>query len=262
MELAPDPQKQKTSKEELRSLNSMVNNVWFVHYSCESFYDRPSGLSPRITSIALKNLASGQCRSFSIHQAAEKNGVASSQITKQYKRLEKIMLGEYFKHLSAHTGAHYVHWNMRDIEYGFIALEHRFAVLKGKPFVVPDSQKHDLSRVLVDIYGENYIMPPHMKNVVQKNNITDRDFMDGKSEAEAFTGGNYVALHRSTLRKVEMFATIFDKTSRSALQTNTTWWQMHGGNLRTFVDYIVANKLLAFTIAVAGLGLAIWSFMA
>jgi len=40
--------------------------AWVIHYSCESFYDRPNGASPRITSIAVRKLDSGQTLSFSI----------------------------------------------------------------------------------------------------------------------------------------------------------------------------------------------------
>jgi len=30
-----------------------------VHYSCESFYNRDNGKTPRVTSIAVRNLGSG-----------------------------------------------------------------------------------------------------------------------------------------------------------------------------------------------------------
>lgn len=34
-------------------------NVWVIHYSCESFYDRTDGRSPGITSIAVRKLDAG-----------------------------------------------------------------------------------------------------------------------------------------------------------------------------------------------------------
>lgn len=43
-----------------------------IHYSCESFYERDNPRSPRVTSIALRNLDSGQTKSFSIHLVAER----------------------------------------------------------------------------------------------------------------------------------------------------------------------------------------------
>ena len=41
-----------------------------IHYSCESFRERNQAKSPRITSIAIRSLESGQIESFSIHKIA------------------------------------------------------------------------------------------------------------------------------------------------------------------------------------------------
>ena len=57
-------------KKQLVKIINNPNDVVVIHYSCESFYDRPDGTSPRITSIAVRNLATGQTESFSIHQIA------------------------------------------------------------------------------------------------------------------------------------------------------------------------------------------------
>lgn len=38
----------------------------------------------------------------------------------------------------------FLHWNMRDINYGFAAIEHRFSVLGGKPFILADNRKYGL----------------------------------------------------------------------------------------------------------------------
>ena len=61
-----------------------------IHYSCESFYDRKNPRSPRITSIAIRNLESGQTKSFSIHLVAERRGLLDS-IEQHYDLLEKEM---------------------------------------------------------------------------------------------------------------------------------------------------------------------------
>jgi hypothetical protein len=59
-------------------------NVMIIHYSCESFYDRANGKTPRITSIATRNLSSGQTESFSIHKIAEQKGIEFDEITNHY----------------------------------------------------------------------------------------------------------------------------------------------------------------------------------
>ncbi len=47
----------------------------------------------------------------------------------------------------------FVHWNMRDINYGFIAIEHRFEVLGGKPYEFRDDKKFDIAAELISLYG-------------------------------------------------------------------------------------------------------------
>lgn len=208
---APNPTRQLESWALIDRLFAHPNNVWVVHYSCESFYERPAGQSPRITSIAVRNLGSGQTTSFSIHKAAERQGIEFEKIDSSYNELEKKMLSEYFEFLKARQGAGYLHWNMRDVNYGFQAIEHRFEVLKGKPYVVPDDAKFDLSRLMVNIYGDDYIGHPRLESIMQKNNMEVLDFLNGRQEAEAFETKQFAALHQSTLRKSHVIANIARK---------------------------------------------------
>lgn len=85
---APNPTRQFESWAIIDKLFASPSNVWVIHYSCESFYGRPEGRSPRVTSIAVRNLGSGQTTSFSIHKAAERQGVAVASIDTSYDELE------------------------------------------------------------------------------------------------------------------------------------------------------------------------------
>lgn len=182
-----------------------------IHYSCESFYDRPNGASPRITSIAVRKLDSGQTFSFSIHQVAEEKRVPFDQIEARYDDLERQMLDAFYNHVGSYRGTRYLHWNMRDINYGFAAIEHRYRVLGGSPIVLEDDRKTDLSRLFVDIYGVGYIGHPRLETLLAKNSIKPRDFLTGEQEARAFEIRNFVGLHQSTLRKVDVIANIADR---------------------------------------------------
>ncbi len=102
-----------------------------IHYSCESFYDRADGSSPRITSIAVYNIGSGQTNSFSIHQKAEIKKYSRNDIEKHYEELEKLMLDDFYDFVKLHEKYNWLHWNMRDINYGFQAIAHRYKVLGG-----------------------------------------------------------------------------------------------------------------------------------
>ncbi len=232
-----------------------------IHYSCESFYEREDGSSPRITSIALRNLKTAQTSSYSIHQIAERSGIAAADIGNNYDDLERKMLDLYFEHVGSHKGANYMHWNMRDANYGFAAIAHRYAVLGGEPRNIDDVKKFDLSRLLIDIYGVSYIGHPRLENLLDENSIKPRDFLSGKDEAAAFENGNYVGLHQSTLRKVDVLANISERAKNRQLRTKATWWDMHGGRLRTGVNWIVEHKGLAFLITLISLALGIYSLL-
>ena len=209
---APNPKKQRVGWATLDSLFADAANTWVVHYSCESFYDRTSGTSPRITSIAVRNLGSAQTRSFSIHQMAELQKLPFDQIEHQYDELERKMLKAFFAHVDSYKGGKYLHWNMRDTNYGFAALEYRYRVLGCNPTVIDDDKKFDLSRMLIDIFGTGYIGHPRIEKLLEKNAIKPLGFMTGKQEAEAFEKRNFVGLHQSTLRKVDILANFAART--------------------------------------------------
>jgi hypothetical protein len=108
----PNPKRQRQGWATLDRLVAEASNVWVIHYSCESFYERPEGRSPRITSIAVRRLDSGQTVSFSIHQVAERQRVAFAEIGNDYDVLEGCMLDDFFEHIRNYRGMKYLHWNM------------------------------------------------------------------------------------------------------------------------------------------------------
>ena len=258
----PTPKRQKEGWTTLYKLFGDASNVWVIHYSCESFYDRPEGRSPRVTSIAVRRLDSGQTLSFSIHQVAEEQKIGFNEIEAQYDKLERKMLDEFYSHVSSHKGMKYLHWNMRDINYGFAAIDHRYKVLGGKPIVFDDDKKFDLARIFIDIFGVGYTGHPRLETLLTLNSIKPLDFLNGAAEAEAFEKRNFVALHQSKLRKVDVIANLGQRAHDRQLKTNTTWWEMHGGRVRSVFDWLGENKLLALfasVASIAGLFIAIWA---
>lgn len=229
-----NPTRQRAARLALDKVFADSSNVWVIHYSCESFYDIPDGRSPRVTSIAVRKMDSAQTVSFSIHKIAEIGGFSLPEIDMHYDELERIMLQEFFRHLMKYQQMKYLHWNMRDSNYGFQAIEHRFRVLGGTEeeiYVVDEKNKIDLARLLVDLYGLRYVGHPRLQKLLEKNGITGLDFLTGAEEAEAFGSKKFVALHQSTLRKVDVLASIAERAHDGNLKTDTNWWGMHGGRI-------------------------------
>jgi hypothetical protein len=241
------------ARAKLGELFTQPAQVSTIHYSCESFYYLPDGRSPRITSIAVRKLDTAQTTSFSIHQTAELRSapMAAAAIEPLYNELEKEMLDQFYTYLQNQSMQTFLHWNMRDKNYGFQAIEHRYRVLGGTPFVVPDDRKVDLSRLFIDLYGVGYIGHPRLENLLEKNHITARDFMTGKQEGDAFVAGKYVDLHRSTLRKVDVFCNLASRAYDDKLKTLATWREAHGLSWEAFT-YLAKTHPIYTTLTVVG----------
>jgi hypothetical protein len=246
--------KRKETRDELDSLYEKSEHVLVIHYSCESFYDIKDGRTPRVTSIAVRNLKTAQTESFSIHKIAERRGVEISNIPERYDELEKEMLDDFFEFLRYRQTSHFIHWNMRDGNYGFSAIEHRYQVLGGDPFVVPDDKKFDLARALVALFGREYVShgrSGRFHELIKLNNITDKSALTGKQEADAFDSGEYVKLHQSTLRKVDCMANIVERTVDGSLVTNASWRDKYGAHPKAVVEYIQEHWLWSFLVIFA-----------
>ena len=55
---------------------------------------------------------------------------------------------------------------MRDINYGFGAINNRYEILKGKYYEIKEENKFDLADKLKECYGKNYIEHPRLKKYV------------------------------------------------------------------------------------------------
>ncbi|KAB8033602.1 hypothetical protein [Fluviispira multicolorata] len=247
------------ANEILSKISKNKREVYFIHYSCESFSDVKDGLSPKIASISILNLESEQTHSFSIHQFAEQEKITDINIIKDnYLNFEIKMLDCYFKYMKKickNRNTIILHWNMKDSAYGFIALENRFRVLKGKPFSVRDDYKINISNILYNLFGDKYIDKPKLMNIIKYNNYSCNDLMSGEEEAKCFENGDYLKLHNSTLKKVRIFSYIINDLMLKKLKRKSNYFQENGITFETFTNYLTQNsisKFILFIFAIIG----------
>lgn len=246
-------EKRKKALKSLRELVSYPEHVLIIHYSCEGFDKIPEFESQRIISIAIRNMASGQTTSFSIHQIAELNKIPYDAIDQRYNELEKLMLDEYFLFAGKHEGYKWVHWNMRNSNFGFAALEHRYRVLGGSPIQIQDSLRYDLSRLLTAIYGRLYIGHPRLMNITKKNNISKLGLLSGKEEAGLFDAKEYLKVYRSTIAKVGLISYIAQLTADGDLKTNTKSMHIYGLNFLVAMELIKEHWIITLLSIIAAL---------
>jgi hypothetical protein len=244
------------ARQRFEGLNKKRNLLLILHYSCESFYDIRDGRTPRITSIAARDFAAGQTSSFSIHKSAEQRGVVPADIAGNYDALERSMLSEYFDFINTRHGYTFVHWNMRDINYGFQAIEHRYKVLGSTPFVIDDNRKFDLARELIALYGVRYVSHGahgRLHSLMELNRISSKDVLTGAEEAEAFDNKQFVRLHQSTLRKVDVMANILERTFLGSLKTDAKWRDIHSIHPSALVELVRDHWVTSLVVGVLAL---------
>lgn len=234
----------KQSISRINKLFEHPQNVNVIHYSCENFDNTPQGNSPRITSIAVRNLLHEQATSFSIHKTAEKEGIENRDIDQNYNKLEKQMLDEFYEFVKSCNEFDWIHWNMRDEKYGFPAIDRRYEVLGGNPIKISDSRKHSLSGIFIDIYGEGYIDHERLTKLYQLNTRSEkRTFLTGVEEADAFEKRDFLSLHNSTLKKVDVIAGFAKAEYTGELKTTASLIGRYGTNIQAYFDLILESCL-------------------
>jgi hypothetical protein len=249
----PNPSRQQAARKILAELLAHPETVYAIHYACQSFYQGGQVASPRVGAISVRQISTGQVTSFSIAQVAELNHVAAEDIPALLDRIERRVLDGYFEFVRGNKHARYLHWNMRDQQYGFAALEHRASVLGGTPFEITESHRHDLATLIEDIYGIDYVQGrAKLRPLAEMNDLVTAGFLPGREEAAAFDDGRYRDIAASTLAKVRVIADIAMKARDRTLATDASFIVEHAGPARLLMQKVLDNPLPSFMATCAG----------
>lgn len=86
-----------------------------------------------------------------------------------------------------------------------------------------------------------------MLNMAIKNNISTRDALNGKEEADAFDEKNYLKLHMSTMRKVEVIDRILEELEYNTLDVVSKFNDIYGLSIIGIITLIRENPILFTT---------------
>jgi hypothetical protein len=182
---------------------------FIVHYSSEGIYDDGldrDGLSPRITSIAVMHFSTRQTVTFATHAIAEEMHISKTNIEARYDGIEREILERFYAFVRDRREKIWIHWQMKNITFGFEHLEHRYRILTGKePPHIPVEVRFNLSDMLRERYGDSFAPNPRMLSLMLQNGARDQRFLDGKEETEAFRAKDFIRMHSSTISKDEFF---------------------------------------------------------
>jgi hypothetical protein len=195
-------------------------NFFVIHYSCQSLYDDNEALSPRITSIAVTHYATEQTVSFSTHSVAEELGIVRGSVLQRFDEVERQLLSEFYLFVRDRRDKFWVHWNMRNLTFGFEHLEHRYRVLGGQNApIIPVERRINLNDILAQRYGKDYVPHPRLKSLMELNGGPHRHFLTGAEEVRAFEAQEFIRMHNSTLAKVGFLESVMRKLSANKLHT-------------------------------------------
>jgi hypothetical protein len=155
-----------------------------------------------------------------------------------------------YAYLKDHSTHNWVHWNMRNANYGFEAIANRFRILGGKPFDIEDQFKFDLSEVLKLVHTDNFEEhKPSGKllNLANRNTISLHDAKSGQDESVAFDKRDFLTLHMSTSRKVDIVDSILTLEEKNQLKVNTSIIKECGLSMPGIIE-IVRNNWLLFAL--------------
>jgi hypothetical protein len=207
------------AKQRLDTLRRSRHNIVVIHYANEGFDDTIKGFSSRVAAVAIKRLESGQVQTFAVHREAEIAKIARGDVEANYQLLERRMLDNLFDFFKENDDAVWIHWNMRDSNFGFEALYHRYKVLQGNPSLLRPDRLFDLSDLLQDLHGRDYVPHQRMPKIFEMNGLIKKDLLSGKDEAEAFRKGELNRVFMSTLAKVDGLSTILELELDGKLKT-------------------------------------------
>jgi len=198
------------------------------------------------------HFATRQTVTFAMHAVAEELGIPRIEVASRYDDVERAILERYYAFARDRREKTWVHWNMRNVVFGFEHLEHRYRVLtKAEPPSIPVEVRVNLNDVFKQRYGSNYAADPKMQTLMDLNGPRDPRFMTGSEEAKAFLATDFIRMHSSTICKVEFFRHALELSVKGRLKTAGTGLFVR---LDRFLESRLARVVTFITTAIAFAG--------
>jgi len=225
----------------LKAVKKSPEDFFVIHYSCQSLYDDNQELSPRITSIVVSNYGSEEQVSFSTHAIAEELGFSREEVVPNLAAIERRLLDKFNDFIRDRRDKYWLHWNMRNLTFGFEHIAHRYRVLGGeRPVEIPMERRLNLNDLLARYFGADYARHPKLSSLMELNGGIHRHFLTGQQEVEAFGNREFIRMHSSTQCKVGFFVSVVRRWSSGRLKTNSRGW---GVRLDRLFDSRVAKVI-------------------
>lgn len=209
----------------LKKITEDPSKVLFVHYSGSSTYedDDYGNISPIITSIVIKSLDGQTDKQFAIHLEADKADIPKDQIQDSYRELELRILKLYNDFVRRHLECFWIHWDMKNIHFGFEAIKHRYEKIfenLDDYCEIPNNKKKNLRTIIEGMYGDNFVSGSDALKALMlcnSNSVEDPVYLSKDNESIQFESKNFIAVIKSVDLKVEFIKKATKKLSNKSL---------------------------------------------
>jgi len=245
----------------LKKLTEDPSKVLFVHYSQSNTFDDDDygNISPIITSIVVKSLDGQIDQQFAIHFEADKADIPIDEIQYSYRDLELRILKSFNDFARRYSGCNWIHWDMKNIHFGFEAIKHRYEKIFGdlKDYnEIPINNKKNLRDIIEGMYGENFVDGPDtLKSLLKCNsrNIDNNVYISSSIESTEFERKNFDNVIKSVDLKVDFIKKATNKLIQRKLIVSNK------NNYAVFVDTVnhPIFTFIGWIATIAGLVIAV-----
>ena len=232
----------KAAVNNLKKITEDSSKVLFIHYSASRTFDDDDygNISPIITSIVIKSLDGQIDKQFAIHLEADKAHIPKDQIQDSYRELELRILKLYNNFAKRHLDCYWIHWDMKNIHFGFEAIKHRYEKIfedLSDYCDIPSNKKKNLRSIIEGMYGEGFVNGADM--ICNSNNVEDSTFLSIDDESSQFESKNFFAVIKSVDLKVDFIKKATNKLIQKKLIVSNK------NNYAVFID-VVNHPIFTF----------------
>lgn len=246
----------------LNDYSKKKSDYIFIHYARQNCFEDAYEKGPRVISIVVMNAESGQTMVFSLRKIADTYGCNffdESESTKD--DIEKEMLQSFFEYVERNTQKKWLHWNMKNNNFGFSAIEERYSNLGGNPKHFEENKLINISVLLKKKYGRNFAhdalwngkVMGKMYDIFGLNNISDFNILNGEQEIKEYILKNITSIEQSILGKIKAFQVLVEKAADNDLETRgKVFKDVYGFSISGIAQYIHDNAVLALAFSIVG----------
>ena len=255
----------KIALQRLKDLIKDPSKVLIIHYSQLKTADEYGGISPLISAIVVKSLDGNSEHHFCIHLEADKANLPLEDLSSSYRDLELRVLRAYNDFVRRHADFIWVHWEMKNVHFGFDAIRHRFDKIfaglnnsRDRYEEIPSNKKVNLCRLLEDMYGENFAdNQDKLASLLKTNNenVLNNNYLSLDAEAAEFENQNFTTVLNSLDCKVDFIRRTIKLLKEKKLSVQNK------NRYARFVDTVThpVFNFINWSIGLAGLILTIYS---